>query len=59
MKYTLKIFFTIRKILLLLRNEKESQLPLKKLGQLVKETDSLDLSMFSITLIEFDLFYSF
>ena len=59
MKYTLKIFFTIRKILLLLRNEKESQLPLKKLGQLVKETDSLDLSMFSITLIEFDLFNSF
>ena len=59
MKYTLKIFFTIRKILLLLRNEKESQLPLKKLGQLVKEADSLDLSMFSITLIEFDLFNSF
>jgi hypothetical protein len=45
MKYTLKIFFAIRKILLLLRNENEIQLPLKTLGQLVKENDSLDLSM--------------
>jgi hypothetical protein len=45
MKYTLKIFFAIRKILLLLRDENELQLPLKTLGQLVKENDSLDLSI--------------
>lgn len=54
LKQSIRTFFYLRDLSLKLTNEEETQLPLTKQDQLVKENDALDLSKKHIYL----LFYS-